>query len=254
MQKVSHWIDIGAPCQDVFDIVVNVQRRMQLSPLWGLSQLLEVTPDFPASGSSYRVRVLPGGPFGVAGPMSTTAQTALAGLAQMMTWKAGHSLSDLDHHLSSAHAIPPSEEDLPAVQAVVPAEQQYYMLECEPPNRLSYQLDADCKTIVTWRFQAIPYGARVNYEEVFCDESIGGDEFISTVHRVIQDWLANIKRYAELRGSRTRRFVKWFLDRFFLKLRPDQRRTVVLILLLQGIAVVTFLIAAISLGIAAFLF
>lgn len=254
MQTVSEWIDIQAPCQEVFDTVVDVERRMQLSPLWGLSQLLEIEPDFPKPGSSYRVRVLPAGPFGVAGAMSNTVQSALAGLAQVMTWKAGQDLSELQQQPPLAPATHIAAEEVRKEEAVVPMEQRYFILEWQPPSKLSYQLDADCKTIVTWRFQAIPFGTRVNYEEVFCDEHAGGAEFSSTVRRVIHEWLVNIKHYAELRGARGRIFVKWLLDRFFLKLRPDQRRTVILILLLQGIALVTFVVAAISLGIAAFLF
>ena len=55
MQKVTSLIDIEAPCDEVFDTVVNIEKRMQLSPLWGLNQLLEVSPNFPNPGSSYRI-------------------------------------------------------------------------------------------------------------------------------------------------------------------------------------------------------
>jgi hypothetical protein len=137
---------------------------------------------------------------------------------------------------------------------VVEAEQEYFVDEYEPPQKFSYHLDADCKTIVTWRFQSIPRGPRVNYEEVFCQENTGGEDFLPTVRHVIHEWLVNIKRYSELRGTRGRLFFKKLLDRFFLKLRPDQRRTVLLILFMQAIALVTFILAAIGLGIAGLLF
>ena len=136
------------------------------------------------------------------------------------------------------------------MQSVVEAEQEYFVQEYEPPFRLSYALDADCKTIITWRFQSIPRGTRVNYEEIFCQENTGGEDFLATVHHVIHEWLLNIKRYSELRGTRGRLFARRLLDRLFLKLRPDQRRTVLLILFMQGIALVTFVIAAIGLAIA----
>ena len=139
-------------------------------------------------------------------------------------------------------------------KTVVEKDQEYFVSDYEPPYKFSYYLDADCKTVITWRFQSIPRGTRINYEEVFCMENTGGEDFLPTVRHVIHEWLTNIKRYSELRGSRGRLFVKWFLDRFFLKLRPDQRRTVLLILFMQAIAAATFLIAAIGLGIAGLLF
>jgi len=85
---------------------------------------------------------------------------------------------------------------------------------------------------------------------VFCPEVVNGKDFLPTVRHVVHEWLLNIKRYGELRGTRGRVFVKRLLDRFFLRLRPDQRRTVLLILFMQGIAMVTFVIAAVGLGIA----
>ena len=254
MQKAVGWIDIEAPCQEVFDTVTNLERRMQLSPLWGLSQLLEVSPDFPKPGSSYRVRVLTDAPFGIAGGMSNAVQSTFSGLAQMITWRAGQTDSHLDHRTASVAESGSSADEMEQGQPVVEAEQEYFASEYQSPNKLSYYLDADCKTIVTWRFQSITLGTSVNYEEVFCAENGGGDEFIPTVQHVIHEWLNNIKRYAELRGSRGRSLVKWFLDRFFLRLRPDQRRTVLLILFLQGIGFFTFVLAAIALGVAAFLF
>ena len=67
------------------------------------------------------------------------------------------------------------------------------------------------------------------------------------------EWLVNIKRYSELRGTRGAASLKKLLDRFYLKLRPDQRRTVLLILFVQGLALATFVVAALGLGIAGLL-
>ena len=252
MQKVADWIDIQAPCGEVFEMVVNIDHRMQLSPLWGLSLLLEVTPNYPEPGSSYRVRVTDA-PFGIAGATTHTMQNAFAGLAQVISWKIGHTASSADDQPVSIIGSGSTEEE-PPQKPIVEKEQEYFVSDYEPPHKFSYYLDADCKTVITWRFQSIPHGTRINYEEVFCQENTGGEDFLPTVRRVIHEWLINIKRYSELRGGRGRMFVKWFLDRFFLKLRPDQRRTVLLILFMQGIAMITFLIAAIGLGIAGLLF
>jgi len=107
---------------------------------------------------------------------------------------------------------------------------------------------------VTWSFQSIPFGTRINYEEVFCDENVRDENFISTVQHVISEWLSNIKRYSELREGWRQKLVRWFLDRFYLKLRPDQRRVVLVLLYLQAIGLGTFLVAAIGWGIASLFF
>lgn len=253
MQKVSDWIDIEAPCEEVFETVVNIDHRMQLSPLWGLSLLLEVSPDYPKTGSRYRVRVTDA-PHGVAGGSSNLVPNVLAGLAHVISVKTGQSASHADRQPDPVpQNIPSADEEKPR-ENVMAREQEYVVAVYEPPNKFSYYLDADCSTVITWRFQSIPRGTRINYEEEFCDENTGGEDFLPTVQRVIREWMQNIKRYSELRGSRSRRFVKWYLDRFFLKLRPDQRRTVLLILFVHGIAIFTFLVAAIGLGIAGLFF
>ena len=55
--KVIEWVDIQAPRQAVFDLVLDLERRLQLSPLWGTTTLEEKTPDYPAEGSLYRLRL-----------------------------------------------------------------------------------------------------------------------------------------------------------------------------------------------------
>jgi hypothetical protein len=253
MQKVSDFIDIEAPCEEVFPALTDVERRMQLSPIWGLSRLLEVSPEFPKPGSSYRVRVLADAPFGIAGGMSSAAQGAFEGLTLMLALKMGDStvLKEQSQSIRETES-PPEEVSLP--KNIVDAEQRYVIAAYEPPHRLSYYLDADCKTMVTWKLQAIPRGTRINYEEVFCDENTGGENFLPTVRSVVHEWLVNIKRYSELRTTRSRIFLKKLLDRFYLKLRPDQRRTVLLIVFMQGLALATFIVAALGLGIAGLLF
>jgi hypothetical protein len=250
MQKVTSLIDIEAPCEEVFNTVINIEKRMQLSPLWGLSKLLEVSPNFPQPGSSYRVRVLTGAPFGLAQGTLNATQSALAGLAQVLSLKLGQ--SEANHAAPDVSRQPLSNAQ--EHQAELPGEQEYFVEEYQPPHKFIYHLDDDCKTIVTWRFRSIPLGTRINYEEVFCDENTGNENFLPTVRRVIQEWLANIKRYCELHGSRGRLFIKWFLDRFYLKLRPDQRRVVLLMLFMQAIGLGTFVVAVIGWGIASLFF
>jgi hypothetical protein len=249
MQKVMNLIDINAPCQEVFNTVVDNERRMQLSPLWGLTRLVEVTPNFPEPGSSYRVRVLRDVPFGLAYGTLNATQSALSGLFQMLSLKM--SQADREHLENPVVGSEKEtiEDDIQETESKTKSEQRYYVQEYNPPHKFSYSLDEDCKTIVTWRFQRIPFGTRINYEEVFCDENIGGEDFIPTVRNIIWEWLANIKRYSELHDGRGRQFVKWFLDRFYLKLRPDQRRVMQMVLFMQAIGLATFTIAVIGWGI-----
>lgn len=253
MQKVTNLIDIDAPCQDVFDTVVNIERRMQLSPLWGLSELLEVAPNYPEPGSSYRVRILTDAPFGLSHGTLNATQSALSGLMQTLFLKvaqADRNVKQSDFELIQK----PVETDVPNAEFEMPARQEYFISEYQPPQKFSYYLDEDCKTIVTWQLQSIPFGTRVNYEEVFCKENVGDENFIPVIRNVISEWLANIKRYSELRAGRGQRVVKWFLDRYYLKLRPDQRRVVQMVLFMQAFGLATFLIAVIGWGIAILLF
>ncbi len=249
MQKVTNLIDVEAPCGEVFATVANLEKRMQLSPLWGLSRLLEVSPNFPEPGSSYRVRILSGAPFGLSHGTLNASQSALAGLAQVLALKLGQSQP-------AASGIPPQStaEEGQEPRAGIPTEQEYFVEECQPPFKFSYHLDNDCKTVVTWRFQSIPLGTRVHYEEVFCDENLGDENFLPTVRQVIGEWLTNIKRYSELRGGRGRLLVRWFLDRYYLRLRPDQRRVVLVLLSMQVIGLATFVIAVTGWGIASLFF
>jgi hypothetical protein len=196
------------------------------------------------------VRILANKPFGLAQGTLNAHQSALAGLSQALFLRLGHTEPGNTHHVESGVASQTVEDIDQKSSEAAPVEQEYFIEEYQPPYKFSYYLNEDCETIVTWSFQSIPFGTRINYEEVFCDENVRDEDFISTVQHVIREWLANIKRYSELRDSRGRKAVKWFLDRFYLKLRPDQRRVVLMMLYLQAIGLVTFLVAVIGWGIA----
>jgi hypothetical protein len=55
--KVVESIDIAAPRDELFDIIVNCDRRLQLSPLWGTGEIEEISPDFPQEGSHYHTKL-----------------------------------------------------------------------------------------------------------------------------------------------------------------------------------------------------
>ena len=254
MQKVTKLIDINAPCQEVFETVVDIHKRMQLSPLWGLSHLLEVESNYPKPGSSYRIQVLTDAPFGISQGTLDASQSALSGFAQALFFRLDH--TDSSHPIQSkkVKSEPSKLDNEQKKQESTPVEQQYFVDEFLSPHKFSYHLDDDCKTVVTWSFQSIPFGTRINYEEVFCDESLVDENFIPTVRHVVEEWLTNIKRYSELRDGPGRKFVKWFLDSLYLKMRPDQRRVVLLMLYMQAIGLATFMVALIGWGIATLFF
>jgi hypothetical protein len=55
--KVVEWVDIEAPLPDVFHLVTNIKRRIQLSPLWGIIDIDCISDEFPQEGSQFRTRL-----------------------------------------------------------------------------------------------------------------------------------------------------------------------------------------------------
>lgn len=58
--KVIESVDIRAPKNEVFNVIVNCDRRLQLSPLWGTTEVKLVSPDFPQEGSGYVMKLRQG--------------------------------------------------------------------------------------------------------------------------------------------------------------------------------------------------
>jgi hypothetical protein len=190
--RVVEWVDIEASRSKVFELVLDVERRMQLSPLWGVTRVEGKTPDYPAEGSCYQVRFLKGEE-----PDYETVVTALL-----------------------------------------------------PGRKFAYSLQVSRETSVTWTLQDTPRGTRLVYEEEFLSDASAGEAFNQSVRQVIHSWLVNMKRYAELREGKLDRLIKWFLDRYFLNLTQDQRKIILTILFMQAVGTISFVMAAIALGIA----
>lgn len=188
--KVIGWVDIQAPLQEVYGIILNNERRMQLNPLWGATTLEQVDDNYPEIDSSLEVKLV--------GPPHTTYRSTVIGLV--------------------------------------------------PHRKFSYRLTVDRQTYVTWNFQRVKAGTRLTYEEEFMVNPEEKDEFCKSVHEVIQKWLENIKRYAELREGRSHRLAKWFLNRYYLQMDPEQRKTVQLILFMHGVGMIASVMAIIAWG------
>jgi hypothetical protein len=190
--RVIAWVDIQAPLQEVYEAVLDVERRMQLSPLWGVATLEFIDADYPKVGSALGLKL-------VAPP-----------------------------HIAYRSII----------------------TRLEPRRQFAYRLTVGRDTHVTWGLQEVSAGTRLTYEEEFLVEPKEQEAFSQSVYQVIQEWLQNIKRYVELRHGRSQRLLKWLLDRFYLSLRPDQRKTVQVILFMHGVGAIASVMAIIAWGIA----
>jgi len=196
MTKVIEWIEIEAPREDIYDIVMDPTRRMQLSPLYGTTLLKSVSPDYPQEGSTLRM---------------------------------------------SLREEPTYEYDVRVIQFV-------------EGSKLTYQLAIRRGTTVTWIVQNTDRGlTRVIYEEEFSADKTEEEAYIQSVQESVRSWLKNIKFYAELRDSRLKIFLKWIMDSFFLKLRNDQRKVILILVFMQFAGIISFIMAAIALGIARFI-
>lgn len=123
----------------------------------------------------------------------------------------------------------------------------------QPGRTLSYCTDLENTSHITWTVQDIAQGTRVIYEESFNLEAGSDIDLQASVRQVVKEWLANIKRYAELKNTPSHRLIKWFLDRYYLNMRRDQRKTVLVVLFMHIVGLISFIMAAIALGISTLL-
>jgi len=190
--RVTHWVDIQAPRSEVFDLIIDLERRTQLSPLWGITRTKSLTQDYPREGSSYKMEI--------------------------------------------------PEKEGSTFETIVTA--------FLPLKKLAYKSFFEHISWVTWNFQDVPQGTRLIYTEEFQAEESSSEDLRQSVHKIVSEWLTNLRRYAELREGWKKRLIKRLVDRFYLKLQPDQRRTVTMILYLHAIGTITFVMAALAAGLA----
>lgn len=197
--KVVESIEIDAPRAEVFDIITHRLRRLQLSPLWGVSHVVYIDPDWPQVGACYEVELKDSA--------STKYDTVVAAFV--------------------------------------------------PDQKFAYDLTAERQTRVTWTVQDVLRGeqtaTRLIYEEEFLAEDAESDEFTQSVRKIVKQWLTNIKMYAGLRGGWGRRVLRRLAD-WYLKLRPDQRRVVGMLVGMQAITIITFILTALGIGLMRLLF
>lgn len=211
--KVLEWVDIKAPRAEVFELITNIERRMQLSPLWGSVRVEARPEDYPQVGSAYLVR-----------------------------------------HKLAADENGSSGELLAGQAAAETHPYQTVVTEYEPPRKFAYCLDVDRQTTVAWTLQEIQQGTRLSYQEEYLVDPADAEAFNESVRKIIKSWLNNIRHYSELRETRFKRFVRWVLDKYFLKLRQEQRTVVALILFMHFTGIIAFVMAAFGMGLFSLLF
>lgn len=190
--KITEWIDIHAPREEVFDLIINIERRMQLSPLWGIAKIENPSMDYPQEGSSYDVQI----------------------------------------------------------QANQGSCFETVITNYKPLKKLAYKSLQNNHANVTWNLQDVKNGTRLIYTEEFVVDDDQKEELRQSVQKIVHDWLKNMQRYAELRGAWTKCLAKKLVDRFYLGQMPAQRKTITTILFMQAISAITFLMAALALGVA----
>lgn len=221
--EIREQVVIQAPPEEVFALVVHPERRLQLGPDWGDYQILEFSPDYPQAGSSYRLE--------------------------------------------------PVGEEAASFAVRVTAN--------EPGRIFSYQIEDESALRADWLLEPAPEGTRLTYRARF-EEAVSPEEEATssedsperreleeaekdfgvrlrmtreeTAGRDARAWLGSIKRYAELREGVLRLGMRRLFDRFILPMRAEQRRVILALIGLQIVMFLTFVAAAVGLGIASLIF
>lgn len=120
----------------------------------------------------------------------------------------------------------------------------------EAPHKFAYRLTTRRQPQVTWTFQSVPSGTRLMYREEFLVDESGDDDFVQSIRKVVQEWLKNLKRYAELRGGWWQPTIRWVADRWLLPLKVNQRRVIFILLAWEAVGCLSFLALGLGWGVA----
>ena len=217
--QIQEQIEIQAPVEEIFAILSDPEKLLQLGPDWGEERLSRITDDYPQSGSSYLLTPVHGNEFA-----STTTVTELA-----------------------------------------------------PSHRIALRKDNDSQYQASWEIEDLEFGVRLKYQaeftleidedqqeataeesddelEALIDKPETFERKTEVAQREAHAWLTSIKRYAELRETRLRLWLRWLMDRYILRLRTDQRRIILALLAMQLITCITFIAAVVGIGVAGLIF
>lgn len=212
-------IEIQAPAEEVFAILADPLKHLQLGPAWGQARLDQVSDDYPQPGSTFQ--------------------------------------------------LTPAEQDGPAYLTTV--------IALEPNRRIALQAANEAGYRASWEIEDLDGAVRLSYQADFSlqveaqpAETPTPDETGALVPALDQpetpqrkaeiarreavEWLTSIKRYAELRETRLRLWLRRMMDRYILRLRSDQRRIILALLAMQLITCLTFIAAVVGIGLASLIF
>lgn len=189
-ESIIESVEINAPQPEVFALITNRDRCVQLHPEWG-TEGQEVSPDYPHAGSFFR--------------------------------------------------SVPSEQPEAAYNT--------YVTDYMPNEKFSWQIEGTQPGTLSWSCQALPSGTKLVYEKTCPVSESDASDWAQREGSIAREWLAGLKNYAELRDGRLRLGMKWIMDRYLLKLRADQRRVILMLIVLQLVMFITFLAAAAGMGI-----
>ena len=216
---IQEQIEIHAPAEEVFAILADPEKHLQLGPNWGQARLERVSNDYPQSGSSYQL-------------------------------------------------IPVQEGELPYFT---------FVTDLDWLREIAFRIEDDSQSTVTWKIETQAEAVRLNYqaefqldvepEEAHATGEESGDALqsilkrpesfehqVEVARREAVEWLTSIKRYAELRETRLRLWLRWLMDRFILRLRSDQRRIILALIAMQLITFLTFVAAVVGIGLVSLIF
>lgn len=191
LESIIETIEINAPQSEVFALITDRARCVQLHPDWGKETIQEVSPDYPHTGSFFR-------------------------------------------------SVP---SELPE------AAYNTYVTDYLPNEIFFWQIEGTQPGTLSWSCQDLPSGTKLAYEKTCLVGEGDASDWTQREGFLAREWLAGLKNYAELRDGRLRLGMKWVMDRYLLKLRADQRRVILMLIVLQLVMFITFLAAAAGMGI-----
>lgn len=214
-------IEVKVPPEGVFSLLTSGERLLQLHPDWGKERLEGFSERYPQIGGSFS-------------------------------------------------SVPLKSEEAPYITRVVAyIPHQHFELNSEDVRHTNVEFKLESSengTLVTccleWEIPSPSISSgESNNSLVEGDESSVDSELADTDHLgvtvaeearfLVHEWLTAIKRYAELGDRWLDRLMKWLMDRLLLRLRADQRRIILMLFVFQVITFITFVTAAIGLGLAA---
>jgi hypothetical protein len=216
LAESSSSIHVNASPVELFSLLSQPLLRLQLAADWGESEFLGADPDFPAPGSTYRLKLKK--------PVETLWEIGVQAYEPprrlvFASRQGPHYTAEwlVEAHESGSRLSLIEQIELP--EPVEPA-----AVEAQPPAASTGDLETYFKP--------------------------ASQTPIQERQKLVTDWLASIGRYAGLQNSRLGRSWRRLMDRYLLRLRADQRRIILAIIAMQVVLFLTFVASVVGLGLA----